>query len=112
MARRTFVIGATATAFLASVLTMDAALADKNKRGAREGDHDDALTALQKGEVRSLPEILLLVRPKIKGEIIETEFEYEDCVPVYEFKYIDKNGRVREMYVDARKGTILKDKQD
>lgn len=91
---------------------MDAAHADKNRPGAREGDHDDALTALKKGEVRPLPEILVLVRPQIDGEIIETEFEYEHGRPVYEFKYVDRSGRVRELYVDARKGTIIKDKQD
>ncbi|MCF6320271.1 MAG: PepSY domain-containing protein [Rhizobiaceae bacterium] len=56
--------------------------------------------------------ILEIMRDKIKGEIIETEFEYEDGIPVYEFKYISKRGRVREMYVDAKTGVIIKDKLD
>ncbi len=112
MTRRTFVIAVIAAALLAVGLAMDLALADKKKRSAREGDHDDALTALKKGDVRPLPEILAIVRPKIDGEIIETEFEYEHGLPVYEFKYVDRRGRVRELYVDARKGTILKDEPD
>ena len=49
---------------------------------------------------------------KALDAIIETEFEYEDGVPVYEFKYIDRSGRVRELYVDARTGAILKDEAD
>lgn len=112
MTRRTFVISVISATLLAAGLVMDAAHADKNRPGAREGDHDDALTALKKGDVRPLPEILKLVRPKIDGEIIETEFEYEHGRPVYEFKYVDKGGRVRELYVDARKGTIIRDKLD
>ena len=56
--------------------------------------------------------MLTLIGPKISGEIIETEFDYEDGQPVYEFKYVDRNGRVRELYVDARSGDILKDKPD
>ena len=57
-------------------------------------------------------DVLQAVRPFIKGEIIETEFEIEHGLPVYEFKYIDRTGRVREMYVNARTGKIIKDELD
>lgn len=60
----------------------------------------------------SFDTILEMVNAKISGEIIETEFEYEDGIPVYELKYISKKGRVREMYVDARTGEIIEDKLD
>lgn len=56
--------------------------------------------------------MLGLIGPKINGEIIETEFEYDQGRPVYEFKYVDKKGRVQELYVDARTGILLKDKPD
>ncbi len=63
-------------------------------------------------DILSFKEILKAVRPRIKGEIIETEFEIEHGIPTYEFKYIDKSGRVREMYVNAKTGKIIKDKLD
>jgi len=66
----------------------------------------------QSANILPLEEILELLRPGFNGEIIETEFEYEDGIPVYEFKYISKRGRVREMYVDARTGEIIEDKLD
>ncbi len=63
-------------------------------------------------DILSFKDILKVVRPLIQGEIIETEFEIEHGIPTYEFKYIDKSGRVREMYVDAKTGKIIKDELD
>jgi len=74
--------------------------------------HNEILQQRQSNEILSLEAILKIVKTKIDGEIIEAEFEYEDGIPVYEFKYISKAGRVREMYVDAKTGKILKDKLD
>ncbi|MHA1567165.1 MAG: PepSY domain-containing protein [Alphaproteobacteria bacterium] len=31
---------------------------------------------------------------------------------MYEFKYVDRNGRVREIIVDARTGVVLGDEPD
>jgi len=85
-------------------------LAPDSARG--DNDHDEAWKARRGGEVLPLPDVRRRISPHIDGEIIETEFEYEHGRPVYEFKYVDKNGRVREVYVDARTGTILEDKPD
>ena len=63
-------------------------------------------------EILPFKDILKAVRPFIQGEIIETEFENEHGIPTYEFKYIDKSGRVREMYVNAKTGKIIKDEED
>ncbi len=63
-------------------------------------------------KVLPLLTILKKVRPLIKGKIIETEFEMEDGIPIYEFKYIDKNGHVLEMEVDARTGRVIKVERD
>ena len=63
-------------------------------------------------DILPFKDILKIVRPLIHGEIIETEFEMEEGLPVYEFKYIDKSGRVREMYVNAKTGKVIKDELD
>lgn len=110
MTRRSFVAALLASAALALGLVADVARADKERRGRSQRDHDDALSAREGGVVLPLPQVLGIVGPQIDGEIIETEFEYEHGRPVYEFKYVDRNGRVRELYVDARTGNILKDK--
>ena len=91
---------------------MDVLHADKKRKGRRKGNHDDAWVARESGSILPLPEVLALVDPQIDGEIIKTEFEYEHGRPVYEFKYVDANGRVRELYADARTGVIIEDKPD
>jgi uncharacterized membrane protein YkoI len=42
------------------------------------------------------------------GEVIEIEFKVRDGRPVCEVKIIDRSGRLREVYVDAQTGKVLK----
>ena len=108
MTRRSLIVAMLATVALAT----EAARADKKKKRRDDEDHDDALSARQDGSILPLSEVLATVDAQIDGEIIETEFDYEDGLPVYEFKYVDRRGRVRELYVGARTGVILEDKPD
>jgi len=64
------------------------------------------------GKVLPLKEVRRRIAHRIRGRIIEIEFEYEDGRPVYEFKYIMPSGRVRELYVDARTGRVIKEEDD
>ncbi|VAW15962.1 hypothetical protein MNBD_ALPHA09-1985 [hydrothermal vent metagenome] len=112
MSRRTLVTALLATAVMAGGFALDAALADKKKYDRNKRQQDDAWKARQDGSTLSLTEVLALVGPQIKGEIIEIEFDYEDGRAVYEFKYVDLTGRVREVYVDAQSGDILSDEPD
>ena len=111
LTRRQLVTVTLTAAFLAVVPVFDWAVADKKRKG-RDDDHDEAYRARQGGAVLPLAQVLAMVRPKIDGEIIETEFEYEHGIPVYEFKYVNSQGQVRELYADARNGAVLKDKPD
>lgn len=111
MTRRAFVTALAATILTAGPVAL-VARADRKRKGRREKDHDDAWSARKGGSILPLPEVLAIVGPQIDGEIIETEFEIEDGRPVYEFKYVNRKGRVRELYVDARTGIFLKDKPD
>ncbi len=113
MTRRALIAGLlTATALVGGLVTEAAWADEKKKRRRVVGDHDDALSAREDGSIQSLADVLAAIEPQIEGEIIETEFGYEDGVPTYEFKYVDRNGRVREVYVDARSGAILLDERD
>jgi uncharacterized membrane protein YkoI len=95
-----------------AVLAGTAAVADSGRHGRRGGDHDDAYSARVSGDVLPLAELLAIVHGAITGEIIETEFKYDDGRPVYEFKYVDPAGRVRELYLDARSGAVLEHEFD
>ena len=118
MARRSFIAALLATAAMSTGLFTHVARA--KKKGSRRGreyergkrDHEDAWSAREDGSILGLPEVLALIGPQIDGEIIEIEFDAEHGTPVYEFKYVDKSGRVRELYADARTGVILKDKPE
>jgi uncharacterized membrane protein YkoI len=71
-------------------------------------DHERARRALECGEVMPLADVLAAVRPHISGRLIETEFEREEGLWVYELTYIDPQGHLLEIYVDAGTGRILK----
>ena len=86
----------------------DRARSDEDRYRSGESRHDDVYRHRSSRDILPFKDILRRVRPHIDGEIIETEFEFEDGMPVYEFKYIDGSGRVMELYVDARDGRILK----
>lgn len=77
-----------------------------------EHDHERARRALECGEVMPLADVLAAVRPHISGKVIETEFEREDGIWIYEMKYINRQGLLVEVYVDARTGLILKTEGD
>lgn len=112
MTRSYLVTAMLAGALAAAMPAPERAFADKkgHERGAE--DHEEAFRARQGGSILSLAEVMAMILPKIDGEIIETKFEYEHGIPVYEFKYVNRQGQVRELYADARNGAVLKDKPD
>lgn len=104
--RRTLVLGLVACALASTVPTPGGARGDGKGQSGRE-DHDRVHTERDRGNIEPLPNVLKQVWPSIEGEILEIEFEVEDGVPVYEIKFVGREGRVRELYVDARSGKIL-----
>jgi len=99
-----------------TVLLMTALLVVSIDRVARSDSGDEAEKTTQEKvlqhrlskDILSFKEIMAIAAENIRGEIIESEFEDEDDVPIYEIKYIDPSGRVKEVYIDARTGDILK----
>jgi uncharacterized membrane protein YkoI len=66
--------------------------------------------AVQQKQILPLGKIKQYIENKTKSEIIYIELEREHGQWVYEFKIVDRNGRLREIYVDATSGKILKSK--
>jgi uncharacterized membrane protein YkoI len=77
--------------------------------GARaddDHDHDVARRAVERGEIKSLAEILQTVRDKLPGEVASVKLERERGRLVYEFRVVGARGRLLEVYVDAATGEI------
>ncbi len=78
---------------------------------AHARDHDEARRAVETGEARPLDEILSIVRGKLPGEIVRVKFERENGSWMYEFRVVSSEGRLFEVYVDARTGEITRTKE-
>ncbi|MGD9668873.1 MAG: PepSY domain-containing protein [Hyphomicrobiaceae bacterium] len=78
---------------------------------AERHERDQARRAVQRGEIRSLEDILASLRGKLPGEIAGVDIEREDGRWLYEFRVIDTNGNLFEVYVDPRTGTIERTKE-
>lgn len=79
--------------------------------GARaddDHDHDVARRAVERGEIKSLAEILQTVRDKLPGEVASVKLERERGRLVYEFRVVGARGRLLEVYVDAATGEIAR----
>ncbi len=104
-------------AALAVSLTLSCAGAalceDEGGEEAERHHHDDsraerALSGRQSGELKPVAELMAKVLAKFGGRIVETEFEEHDGRQVYEFYVLGEDGVIREVYVDAASGAIVK----
>ena len=83
---------------------------DDDAHDARE--HEEMRADLQRGEVLPLARILAIAQEKVPGDVIEVELESKRGALVYEIKVLTQSGRVREIKIDARNGTVLKIEDD
>ncbi|MEN6541914.1 PepSY domain-containing protein [Parvibaculum sp.] len=77
-----------------------------------EHDHDRARRARERGEIKSLEEIMPTVSREAPGEISHIELERDDGLWVYEFRIIDAKGHLEEIKVDAATGRIIEREDD
>lgn len=68
--------------------------------------------AVERGEVMPLPRILVLAQARVPGEVVKVELEHEDGRLIYEIKILTRNGRLREVELDARTGALIKIEDD
>ncbi len=81
---------------------------------ARDQDdvrRDEVRRAVERGEIHSLADILSTLRGKLPGEVAGVEIEHERGRWRYEFRIVDSQGRLFEVYVDARSGEIERIKE-
>lgn len=98
---------------LAVLLPASAAGADDKTRrrdGARDGalQQDEALSLLQRQELKPLSEVLAVAEKMIPGQVIRVRVKKRDGRIAYELKIIAAQGRVREIYIDAQTLETLK----
>lgn len=102
LSRRGFLVAGIAAAAFA------AGPAHADNRGERE----DALRrAVETGEIRPLADIIADVRAKLPGDIVGVKVEHEEARWTYEFRVADRQGRLFEVYVDAKTAEILRVKE-
>lgn len=89
----------TAAVALAVALCPGLAIADPR-------DHDTARHAVERGEIKTLADILTVVRNKLPGEVVGVKIERQRSRWYYELRVADSNGRLFEVHVDAQSGAI------
>lgn len=96
------------------VMTSPIALSSGHERQWEDDDHayDRARRAVDEGEALPIAELLEQLKTEIPGEVVGVAFEREHGRWVYEFKIIDSEGHLLEVYVDAQSGAILSMEED
>jgi uncharacterized membrane protein YkoI len=74
-------------------------------------DHDEVRNAVENGEIKPLAELLKLVGDTMPGEVTGIDIERKHGTWIYEFRVIDKAGRLFEVYVDANSGDLRRVKE-
>jgi uncharacterized membrane protein YkoI len=74
-------------------------------------ERDDMRDAVERGDIRSLADILAALHGKLPGEVAGVEIERKNGRWLYEFRVVDEKGRLFEVYVDARTATIERTKE-
>jgi len=74
-------------------------------------DHDAVRLAVARGEIRPLADILAAVRDKLPGNVAGVEVERRAGRWLYEFRVVDRTGRLFEVYVDAQSAGIERIKE-
>ena len=91
---------------MATGLLTAAAIFTAEARADDHRDHDVARQAVERGEIKSLAEILQVVRGKLPGEIAGVKIEREGGRLTYELRIVGAGGRLLKVHVDAATGEI------
>jgi uncharacterized membrane protein YkoI len=90
-----------------------AALGDAPRNWADDNhSHDKARRAVERGEAMTVGKVMDILRSKVPGDIVATEYEHEFDRWVYEFKVIDREGKLRKVHIDAATGGLIEEKHN
>lgn len=70
---------------------------------------DEARRLMLAGKIRPLSELMQLHPRRLSGHLLDVELEEEKGRLVYEIEVLGQDGVVREFYLDASSGAILKE---
>ncbi|MBD3671041.1 MAG: PepSY domain-containing protein [Gammaproteobacteria bacterium] len=73
---------------------------------------DEVRSLTERGEIQPLQGILAELQKVRAGHAIEVELEQEDGRLVYEVEWLDPQGKVWEILIDAVSGEQIKVKED
>lgn len=75
-------------------------------------DHDEIRELVRQGQILPLQTVLERSGINQTGQLLEAELEKEDGIWVYELEVLRDDGRVYDMYYDARTGEPLPEFDD
>lgn len=96
---------------MALAIALPAVVEDADARRGRGGrdDHEDVSRYYEDGHLLPLERVQQIALAAVGGgEVLDVEFKVKNGRPVCEVKIIDRSGRMREVYVDAETGQVLK----
>ena len=97
---------------MALVLALAAGAPQRTRASDRDELHRDEIRrAVETGQIRSLADILKTVREKLPGEVAGVEIDRKDGRWRYEFRVVDSQGRLFDVFIDARSGEIERIKE-
>jgi len=73
-------------------------------------DHEQARKALEAGEIIPLRQVLDRVEKSHPGQVLEVELDKEDGRWVYEIKLLGAGDVMTRLELDARDGSVLREK--
>jgi uncharacterized membrane protein YkoI len=82
-----------------------AAGADDNED---DEDHDLARDLHEQGDIRSLSDILAVVRAEVPGDVVAIDLIRREDRWVYRFQVVTPDGRRRIVHVDGRAGSVMR----
>lgn len=85
----------------------------KQSKAERKRAEQDAIRrAVERGELLPLPRVLAIAQSRVKGEVVKVELDYEPEGIKYEVNILTPSGRVREVEINARNGSVIKIEDD
>lgn len=83
-----------------------------SKAERKRAEQEAIRTAVQRGELLPLPRVLAIAQKHVPGDVVKVELDYEPTGIKYEVKILTASGRVREIEINAKTGSIIKIEDD
>jgi uncharacterized membrane protein YkoI len=89
-------------------LVLAVGMINSPSRAGVDINHDEIRELVKRGELISLESIMGLYPEKQYGKLLDLETEREHGTVIYELEFLRADGRITELKIDARNGSLLK----